>query len=348
MAATTRSRVVELSEHSPVQIMFFWLVGIVASASLFLFVAAPALDAFFESFLRSEVIRDGTAVTFSISENRDNEIVETGMLSNWALVDPASRSAYKQPILMKGEDGIRVRPEYHAEYIFKPVIGLAPLVLVGGFLFAALLTAILPGAGGYLAQKIEREILVVLDQLAFSQYGEHTPEEIASLTKELARADARQLHDLSSLYGVPFADLELLQQAIHWRDAGGFSRLTRTHDAIKFYMREYFTDRYSNTVLGLVYMGAAVLIIVIGIRGLKFLPATDPSVVLGALGLEFMLLVTYAAILMYGRSEETSPLTQAGSAGALRDDSAVDADSENLLRAFLAVPRRKGGQGADQ
>jgi hypothetical protein len=101
-------------------------------------------------------------------------------------------------------------------------------------------------------------------------------------------------------------------------------------------MREYFTDRYSNAILGLVYIGAAILIIVIGIRGLKFLPATDPSVVLGALGLEFMLLITYAVVLMYGRTEEPSH-----AAGATHGDSSIslDADTQQLLRAFLATPR---------
>ena len=114
--------------------------------------------------------------------------------------------------------------------------------------------------------------------------------------------------------------------------------MLRTHDAMKFYMREYFTDRYSNTILGLVYMGAAVLIIVIGIRGLKFLPSTDPSVVLSALGLEFMLLVTYAAVLMYGRSEESGTgIRPVGGDGIT--DLESDGDTEKLLRAFLAVPR---------
>jgi len=91
-------------------------------------------------------------------------------------------------------------------------------------------------------------------------------------------------------------------------------------------------------VLGLVYIGAAVLIIVIGLRGLKFLPATDPSVVLGALGLEFLLLITYAAMLMYGRGEESSAdETRIGGGHAV-----VDADTEQVLRAFLNVNRSEG------
>jgi hypothetical protein len=338
MVATTRSKVVELSSHAPTQVLTFGLIAIASSVLLYVFVAAPMLDTFFRSFLRSEVVRDGSHVAFSISENRPDEIVETGLLTNWALVDPRSMSANKQPVLSVDPDA-PPRPLHRAEYIFKPVIALAPLAMIGGLLIAIILTSILPGVGGYLAQKIEREILVALDRIAFAQYGEHTRDEISSLTRELTRADARALHDLASLFGVPFADLELLQRALQWRDASGISRLTKTHDAIKFYMREYFTDRYSNAVLGLVYMGAAVLIIVIGMRGLKFLPATDPSVVLSALGLEFILLVTYAAILMYGRNEDQT--TSLASLSASHSGEVVDAgtDTENLLRAFLAIPR---------
>jgi hypothetical protein len=111
---------------------------------------------------------------------------------------------------------------------------------------------------------------------------------------------------------------------------------------VKFYMREYFTDRYANAVLGLVYIGAAILIIVIGIRGLKFLPATDPSVVLGALGLEFMLLITYAVVLMYGRTEEVGGEHSRGDGVAA---GAADADAEHVLRAFLAVRRTDPPRG---
>ena len=112
---------------------------------------------------------------------------------------------------------------------------------------------------------------------------------------------------------------------------------------MKFYMREYFTNRYSNAILGLVYMGAAVLIIVIGIRGLKFLPATDPSVVLGALGLEFMLLITYAVVLMSGRTDEdkSEPVRESAASHTAQ----LDSDPEHLLRAFLGVQRSSTSDG---
>ena len=346
MAVTTRSRVVELSSHSPVQIAAFYLLAIGAALTLYLFVAAPLLDTFFETFLRSEVVSDGSEVSFTISENRAVEVVTTGTFSTWALVDPRSIDASRpQRSIVDGKEVTTPR-RYTAEYIFKPMIALAPLVLVGGFLVAALLSAVLPGMFGYLGQKIEREILVALDRLAMSQYGEHTSEEIKALVRTIVRADVRELHDLAAQYGMPFADLDLMQRALMWSESKGVNRLMKTHDAIKFYMREYFTDRYSNAVLGLVYMGAAILIIVIGIRGLKFLPATDPSVVLSALGLEFILLITYAAILMYGRTDE-STAPSISSSGQSLERSTLDVDTESLLRAFLAVPRTRNDRSED-
>lgn len=319
MTATSRSRVVELNEHSAVQKLLVGILALVCMVVLFIGVAAPMLDLFFSGFLRSEVIRDGTVVSYQVAENRAVEPVETGTFTTWALADPRLATAE--------------RP--HAEYIFKPVLGLAPLVIVGGGIIAALLTALLPGSGGFLRQKIEREIFLALDALARHQFGEHTNEELKQLNREITSADARRLHDLAERFGVHHSDLELLQRALRWNSGSGFNRLVHTHDAIKFYMREYFTDRYSNVILGLVYMGAAVLIIVIGIRGLKFLPASDPTVVLGALGLEFMLLLTYASILMYGRTEENAPVAHAVGTSEVESS----ADTEQLLRALLAISR---------
>ena len=215
--------------------------------------------------------------------------------------------------------------------------------MVGGFVLASLLTTFLPAGVGFVRQKIEREILNALDRLAWSQYGEHTPDEIKRLTQDIVTADIRRLHDLAAIYGIPYSELELLRNALRWRNADAFRQLISVHDGIKFYMREYFTDRYSNAVLGFVYIGAAILIIVIGLRGLKFIPGSDPSIVLGALGLEFMLLITYAVVLMYGRVEEGGEAVRMALAESTGGDER-DADTEQLLRAFLATPRTETGE----
>ncbi|NQW30957.1 MAG: hypothetical protein HQ472_10655 [Ignavibacteria bacterium] len=333
MSVITRSRVAELSEHSSAQIFIFGLLAVVCSVSIFLYVAAPALDTFFGAFLRSDVVRDGTSVTFHIAENREDEHVKTGKATTWALVEPRQHKQFLEAL----ESSPNVKHTLNAEYIFKPLVALAPLVMVGGFGLAVLLTVMGSGGFGFVRQKIEREILNTLHRLARSQYGEHTADEIKQLSREILTADMRRLHDLSAAMAIPFSDLELLKRALQWRDSAGATKIIRTHSALKFYMREYFTDRYSNAILGLVYIGAAILIIVIGIRGLKFLPSTDPSVVLGALGLEFMLLITYAGVLMYGRTDEAPSHERSGSMSETIASNA-DADTEQLLRAFLASP----------
>ena len=70
------------------------------------------------------------------------------------------------------------------------------------------------------------------------------------------------------------------------------------------YMKFHFTEEYSNTVTGMAYGGAAFLIFVVGVRGLKFIPPTKPSFVLFALGVEFTMLVLLATTMIFTVEEE--------------------------------------------
>ncbi|MDP4200865.1 MAG: hypothetical protein Q8922_11510 [Bacteroidota bacterium] len=70
------------------------------------------------------------------------------------------------------------------------------------------------------------------------------------------------------------------------------------------YMRFHFTEEYSNMVTGMAYGGAAFLIFVVGIRGLKFIPATKPSFILFALGIEFSMLTLLAITMVFTVEEE--------------------------------------------
>lgn len=72
----------------------------------------------------------------------------------------------------------------------------------------------------------------------------------------------------------------------------------------RLYMSHHFTEKYSNNVTGLAYAGAAVLIVAVGIRGLKFIPANKPSFILFAIFLEFALLGLMAITLIYTEEEE--------------------------------------------
>jgi hypothetical protein len=73
---------------------------------------------------------------------------------------------------------------------------------------------------------------------------------------------------------------------------------------LRLYMAHHFTEKYSNNVTGLAYFGAAILIVIIGIRGLKFIPATKPSLILAAISLEGTLLALLAFGLVYTEGEE--------------------------------------------
>ncbi|MDC1067598.1 hypothetical protein OAQ99_00410 [Candidatus Kapabacteria bacterium] len=73
---------------------------------------------------------------------------------------------------------------------------------------------------------------------------------------------------------------------------------------LKLYMAQHFSHHYSNKVTGLAYAGAAFLIIAVGIRGLKFIPAAKPSIIMGAILLEFSLLSLMAVTLLYTQEEE--------------------------------------------
>ncbi len=73
---------------------------------------------------------------------------------------------------------------------------------------------------------------------------------------------------------------------------------------LRLYMSHHFTEKYSNNVTGLAYGGAAILIVIIGVRGLKFIPPTRPSLILAAISLEGMLLALLAFVLLYTEEEE--------------------------------------------
>lgn len=72
----------------------------------------------------------------------------------------------------------------------------------------------------------------------------------------------------------------------------------------RLYMSHHFTEKYSNLVQGLAYAGASILIVIVGIRGLKFIPAAKPSLVFFSTFTEFCMLALLAITLMYTEEEE--------------------------------------------
>jgi hypothetical protein len=76
---------------------------------------------------------------------------------------------------------------------------------------------------------------------------------------------------------------------------------------VSYFMRRYFSHRYTNDVNGFAYMGAALLIVIIGLRGLKIIPSLQPTPVIFAISLEFCLLMILG-ITMYFTPEDNEDL----------------------------------------
>ncbi len=94
-------------------------------------------------------------------------------------------------------------------------------------------------------------------------------------------------------------EIENLKAAQDWQHARW-----KIGSALRLYMAHHFTEKYANNVTGFAYGGAAILIIVVGIRGLKFIPANRPSIMMMAILLEFSLLALMAISLFYTEEEE--------------------------------------------
>lgn len=189
-------------------------------------------------------------------------------------------------------------------YFVEPVLIYLPFVLVVGFIGASLITMILPMNIGLLRQKIHRVIVNTLDTISIEKIGVHDDSTENEIAEEIMESDYRSLNDLARKYGRTFDDMLLLHNVLIWYQATFFSRIFRSFQALRFYLKEHFSVKYSSTMLGLIYMGAAILIIVIGLRGLQFIPAIRPTIILSSLLLEFVLLFFYAIFLMFSKSEE--------------------------------------------
>lgn len=75
---------------------------------------------------------------------------------------------------------------------------------------------------------------------------------------------------------------------------------------VRLFMSEYFAPNCGNNVQGLAYAGAGFMIVVIGLRGLRFIPASRPSLIIASISLEFALLVALGITLYFQREEASS------------------------------------------
>lgn len=319
----------ELTKHSFTQTFVFILLLISSIAVVFI-LFMPLLQEFFEKFLSGVVYNQGESVPYLMDSKK--HLQTTDYFFSWAV------DIYKDS------------PQ-ESRYWFNPVLSLISTVFIIGTLSAISISSLLPISAGFMRQKIEREIANLLNSISVNFYGDSTLAEQAEIIKIIKHADLKQMHEFSEEWGIELEDLKILQRAIIWRESSFVYQLIHLNDGITMYMRFYFTVKYGNAVLGLVYIGAAVLIIIVGLRGLKFIPPTQPSVVLFALGLEFTLLVTYAFSLIYTKQDEDGEAVHShgeyGDNMFLSSDFGSAREIEKLLRVFIKSDPKKSDKGHD-
>jgi hypothetical protein len=312
----------ELNEHNSLQVTVFTLL-ILAISVAFFFLLLPAAEYMFEGYLLGIVTYDGSHVHYLIDTGSAQK--PTNMYFSWAV------------------DIYRGTPQ-EARYWFNPFLSLSIPSLIIGLFLAFIISALLPQNLGYIRQKIERETAGLLDEICLRLYGFHSEEERNVLRKQIMNADLRDLHDFERDWRMSLEDLRVLNKAIKWLNGSYMHKLININSGLKVYLRFYFTERYSNNIIGAVYMGAASLIIIIGLRGLKFIPANEPSLVLFALGLEFTLLIVYAFALMYSRNEsDDQHLINSHNQNNSSDisDFGNSREVEKLLKAFVKSTPKK-------
>ena len=312
----------ELAESKAAPLSIFILLIAVFVTLSFIF-TLPVLETVLTKFLSGEVYNNGKSHPQYI--DMKEPLIKTNYYLRWGV-------------------DIYLKTAQEARYWFNPVVSFMLISSIIGLLISVIISTLMPQKLGLMRHKIDREIVNLLDKLAFVRYGVEDDKLALELSNEIKNADLRDISENYSDSNLTLDDIRILQRAIKWSESNLWYRFFHINDGITMYMRFYFTIKYSNAVLGFVYIGAAVLIIIIGLRGLKFIPPTEPSLILFALGLEFSLLIMYALTLMYTRQEEDSEFGQGhqnyGSVN-MSSDFGSSREIEKLLRVFIKSKDKK-------
>jgi hypothetical protein len=311
----------ELAVHSKLQVAMFVFLFL---AFLFGFFVLLLNLTYYtvENYLEGTVYNAGETLPKIMGTLRPE--MQTDYLTSWAI-------------------DIYLNTPQESRYWLNPIMSLILPVALLSLISSLIITSVMPITIGFMRQKIEREIVFFLDSIMFRRAGTNsddiTDNNYEDLVSEIMSANLRDLQELHQQLDISIEDLKVLQRALYWRNGTLRYKLFHIANGLTMYMRFYFSEKYSNGVLGLVYIGAAFLIIIIGMRGLKFIPSTQPSLVFFALGLEFSMLVTYAFTLMFSRSEETQNAeqnsTHYSASILLPSEFGNSKEVESLLKVFI-------------
>lgn len=307
----------DLSVHSRRQLFIFFII-VFGLAVLIFNLILPLSSNIIEKFLMGTVYNAGEVLNFTLDNSKITN--HTNFYTNWAV------DTY-------------IGTLQESRYWINPIYSFSLPVLLFSLSLSLVITTLLPQSIGYMRQKIEREITLALSKISIAKEGQQSLSIINQIRNEILNADLKKIHDFSEITSYTVEDLKILRRSLIWQESSFFGKLLKINHGLQIYMRFYFTEKYSNTVLGMVYLGAAFLIIIIGLRGLKFIPSTQPSLVFFALGLEFSMLITYAFTLMFSRQEEDVHDAVPGKDNfggiTLSNNLGNDKQVESLLRVFI-------------
>jgi len=312
-----RKEYYKLIKHKKIQHLIFiamFLSLIVGSFSIMLPLSKKMIET---DYLQGKVVNDGDKMPYT--EDDKKVIRVTNYYNNWAI-------------------DVFVGTSGESRYWLDPILALIMPITLFSFLISLIISSLLPVKFGLIRHKIEREIINQLDIIHYSNYGKYSDKRNEEFEKYIEQADDRKLHEKAQELRIHKDEIKYLSKAINWKNKSTIYKLLHPLYGLEFYLRFYFTERYGNTMLGLVYIGAAVLIIIIGLRGLKFIPSTQPSLVFFALGLEFSVLIAYAVTVMYSKIEndDSNDFSQNDNNDSELKNSR---EVENLLRVLLKKPK---------
>lgn len=335
-----RKKYYELSERTNLQkaVLFVCLVF----STIFAFsIVLPGVEYLMTNFLNGNVHNDGATYTVLIQD--EPQVSKKIYPQEWKLemenikarkVVPLSTSNY----LTNWAVDLNPDTPEASRFWINPVMAIMVPTFIIGLILSLYISLVLPVQFGFFRSAVEREIAYNLDRICYIKNGFYSAEENLEIEKQILNAKMHDLDLFSKEWNISIDNLKILLQALKWRNNSIIYKIMHPLQGLDIYTRLYFTEKYGNAILGFVYIGAAVLIIIIGLRGLKFIPATQPSLIFFALGLEFSLLVLYAFTLIFSKPEDVDIVKDKEaevSHQTLFGSGINSREIENLLRVFI-------------
>lgn len=184
-------------------------------------------------------------------------------------------------------------------YFINPYLAIFPLHVFLAGLIAFLVSMYLPAGSSmaWVRNKLVRDYDRV-GSLLEKQFDAHGVDFRQMFS--LSRSKREQLLRFTTLPQVVVTEVEDYISLHDYIEGKSRNFLT----PVLFYFRYRISATYGNLIQGLVSGGAAILIFVIGLRGLKLIPSEEPSLILMALSIEFILLIVLMVTFAGSAQEE--------------------------------------------